>query len=103
MIICIRRNSSNWKFIFVKYLRHYFQTQGKNVLLIATIGPTTLQLSQHACTIHTQFRIHVYGYLYVLPQPSNILQSLKYANVIINDDDYHYVMCNRTTIKTSSK
>jgi len=45
-----------------------------------------LQLSQHAYTIHTQFKIPIHGYLYVLPQPSNILQSLKYANVIIIDE-----------------
>ncbi len=38
------------------------------------------------CTIHTQFRIHVCGYLSVLPQPSNILQSLQFANVIIIDE-----------------
>jgi hypothetical protein len=70
----------------VKYLTHYLQTEGKNVILTTTIGAATLQLSQHACTIHTQFGIHVHGYLFVLPQPSNILQSLKYANVIIIDE-----------------
>jgi hypothetical protein len=37
--------------------------------------------------IYTQFRIHVHGYLSVLPQPSNILQSLKYENVIIIDEN----------------
>jgi len=30
-------------------------------------------------------RIPIHDYLYVLPQPSNLLQSLKYANVIIID------------------
>ncbi len=75
------------KTFFMKYLTHYLQTQGKNVLLTTTtIGTTTLWLSQHACTIYTQFRIHVCGYLSVLPQPSNILQSLKFANVIIIDE-----------------
>jgi len=70
----------------VKYLTRYLQTQGKKLLLIATIGVATLRLSQHACTINTQFKIHVFGYFSVLPQPSNILQSLKYANVIIIDE-----------------
>jgi ABC-type polar amino acid transport system ATPase subunit len=41
------------KTFFVKYITHYFQTQGKNVLLTTiTIGSTTLRLSQHACTIY---------------------------------------------------
>lgn len=73
------------KTFFVKCLTHYLQTQGKNVLLTTT-GTTTLRLSQYACTIYTQFRIHVHGYLSLLPQPSNILQSLKYENVIIIDE-----------------
>jgi hypothetical protein len=36
--------------------------------------------------IYIQFRIRVHGYLSILPQASNILQSLKYANVIIIDE-----------------
>jgi len=77
----------NGKTFFVKYLTHYLQTQCKNVLLTTTtIGTTILRLSQNACTIYTQFRIHVHGYLFVLPQPSNILQSLKYENAIIIDE-----------------
>jgi ABC-type polar amino acid transport system ATPase subunit len=41
------------KTFFVKYLTHYFQTQGKNVLLTTiTIGSKALRLSQHACTIY---------------------------------------------------
>jgi hypothetical protein len=37
-------------------------------------------------SIYTQFRIHVHCYLFVLSQPSNILQSLKYTNIIIIDE-----------------
>jgi hypothetical protein len=68
----------------VKYLTR--QTQGKNLLLPVSIGLATLWLSQHVCIIHTQFRIHAHSCLSVLPQLSNILQSLKYANVIIIDE-----------------
>jgi len=53
----------NGKTLFVKYLTHYLQTQGKTLLLITTIGVATLRLSQHACTINTQFKIHVCGFL----------------------------------------
>jgi len=35
--------------------------------------------------MHAQFRIHVHGYLSILPQPNNILQTLKHANIIIID------------------
>jgi len=47
------------KAFFVKYLTHYLQIQGENVFLTATTKVATLQLSQHVCTIHTQFRIIV--------------------------------------------
>jgi len=43
-------------------------------------------LSQDAYIVHTQFKIHVCRYLFVLLQPSNILQTLKHANVIIIDE-----------------
>ncbi len=57
----------------MKYLTNYFQTQGKNMLLTTTtIEITSLRLSQHACTIYTQFGIYVHGYLSILPQPSNM-------------------------------
>jgi len=69
----------------VTYSTHYLQTQSKNVFL-TTIGVATLRLSQHACTKHTQFKILVHGFFLILPQPSNILQSLKHANVIIMDE-----------------
>jgi hypothetical protein len=62
---------------------HYFQTQNKNLLLTRA---ATLQLSQHACTVHTQFKILIHGYIFVLPQPSDILQTLKYTHVIIIDE-----------------
>jgi len=64
------------KKFFVKYLTLYFQTQGKNVLLTTTTRVVALRLSQHACTIHIQFRIHVRGYLYILSQPSNIFVNI---------------------------
>jgi hypothetical protein len=60
--------------------------QGKNVLLITIIRVVTLSLSQDAYIVHTQFRTHVCGYLFVLLQLSNILQTLKHANVIIIDE-----------------
>jgi type II secretory ATPase GspE/PulE/Tfp pilus assembly ATPase PilB-like protein len=47
------------KTLFVKYLTHYLQTQGKNVFLITTTGASILRLSQHACLINTQFKIQV--------------------------------------------
>ncbi len=71
----------NWK-----YFTHYFQTQNKNLLLITITKVVALRLSQHACTIHTQFKILIHGYIYVLPQLSDILQTLKYAHVIIIDE-----------------
>jgi len=41
------------KTLFVKYLTHYLQTQGKKIVLITTTRITTLRLSQHACPINT--------------------------------------------------
>jgi hypothetical protein len=66
-------------------------------ILIATTKVATLQLSQDACTIHTQFKILICGFLFVffffffffvfvLPQPNDILQTLKYTHVIIIDE-----------------
>jgi hypothetical protein len=50
------------KTFFIKYFTHPLQMQAKNVLLITTTRDTTLRLSQHACTTHTQFRIPLCGY-----------------------------------------
>ncbi len=55
------------KIFFVKYLTQYLQTHGQNVLFTTTTGATTLRLSRHACSINTQSKIHVCGYLFVLP------------------------------------
>jgi hypothetical protein len=65
---------------------HYFQTQNKNLLFTATTKAVTLRLSHYACTIHTQFKILIHGYIYVLPQPGDMLQILKYIHVIIIDE-----------------
>jgi len=51
------------KIFFVKDLTHYLHIQGENIFLIATIRVASLQLSQHVCTIHTQFRINVWTWL----------------------------------------
>jgi hypothetical protein len=58
----LERTPVSGKTFFIKYFTHPLQMQGKNVLLATTTTTTTLQLSQHACTTHTQFRIPLCGY-----------------------------------------
>jgi hypothetical protein len=60
--------------------------QNRNLLLISTTRVVVLWLSQHAYTTHTQCRILVCGNLFVLSQPSQILETLKHAHVIIVDE-----------------
>jgi hypothetical protein len=60
--------------------------QGNFFLLTTIIGAVTLQLSEHACTTHTQFRIPICGYPFTLLEHSNILQTLQNAHVIIIDE-----------------
>jgi hypothetical protein len=88
-------------FFLIKYFTQYLQMKNKNILLIATTSVTNLQLFQHAQTTHTQFRILVRNYLYVLLQPSEILETLECAHVIIIDEMSMMtnVMCNRTLFK----
>jgi hypothetical protein len=57
--------------------------KNKNVLLTATTRIVTLRLSQNTQTKHTQIRVLVCGYLFVLPQSSEVLETQKYAHVII--------------------
>jgi len=86
-------------------MTRYLQMQGKNVFLIITTWTVTLQnLSKYACTMHSQFRMPIHGYLSAFTTTNNILQTLKHANVIIIDVmsviiSIIYVMCNRTTLK----
>jgi hypothetical protein len=60
--------------------------QNKNVLLPSTIRVVALWLSQHGYTTHAQCTILTCGYLFVLSQPSQILETLKHAHVIIVDE-----------------
>jgi hypothetical protein len=60
--------------------------QNKNVLLSSTIRVLALWLSQHAYTIHAQCTILMCGNLSVLSQPSQILETLKHAHVVIVDE-----------------
>jgi hypothetical protein len=60
--------------------------KNKNVFLTAANKAITLWLSQNVQTTHTQFRILVHGHLFILPKPSEILEILKQAHVIIIDE-----------------
>jgi hypothetical protein len=70
----------------VKYLIHQLQLQGKKVLLLATIGATTLPLSPHACTMHSMFKIPIRGYLITIIEQTSTLKMLKQAYLIVIDE-----------------
>jgi hypothetical protein len=70
-------------FFLVKYITQYSQTLGKNVLLTTTMGTPTFHLCSTSTTVHIAFRILVQGYLSILPKPSNVIEKLKIANVVI--------------------
>jgi hypothetical protein len=72
----------------VKYLTHQLQLQGKKVLLLATTRVATLQLSPHACTMHSMFKLPIRGYLTTVIEPSSTLEMLKQANLIVIDEMY---------------
>ncbi len=71
------------KLFFVKYITEHFQTLGKNVLLSTTMGTVAFCLCSTTTTIHIAFRIPLQGYLSILLEPSNVIEKLKIANVII--------------------
>ncbi len=71
------------KLFFVKYITQHFQTLGKNVLLSTTTGTVAFCLCSTTTTIHIAFCIPVQGYLSILLEPSNVIEKLKIANVII--------------------
>jgi hypothetical protein len=59
--------------------------EGKNVLLLVTIGITTFCLSSIATSMDTAFCIATHGYVFVPFEPHNGIQKLKSTNVIIID------------------
>ena len=67
------------KTCFVKYLAQHCQLSQKYVLMCATTGATTLQLSPTASTAHTLFRILSWGYLSPLQEPSTVLERLCFS------------------------
>jgi hypothetical protein len=70
----------------VKYLTHQLQLQGKKVLLLHTTRAVALQLSPHACSMHSMFKIPIKGYLITIIKPSSTLETLKQANLIVIDE-----------------
>jgi hypothetical protein len=54
--------------------------------LTTIVRIASLRLSQNVQTTHTQFKTPMCGYLFVLPQPSEVLETLKYAHVTIIDE-----------------
>ena len=68
--------SGSDKTFFVKYLAQHFQLSHKMVLMCATMGFATLQLSPTASTAHTLFRIPSQGCLSPLQEPSTVLERL---------------------------
>jgi hypothetical protein len=86
MLHILEGTLGNGKKRFIKYFTQYFQMQNKNVWLTSTIRVLALWLSQHVYTTHAQCTILACGNLFVLSQPSQILETLKHAHVIIVDE-----------------
>ncbi len=61
------------KTFVVKYLTHQLELQGKKVLLLDTIGATTLPLSPHAYTLHSIFKTPIRGYLITIIELTSTL------------------------------
>lgn len=64
------------KSLFIKYLTNYLinylTNQGKKVLILAT-SVVVIKLSPTTKIVHAQYKIPIWGYLYILVKPNNTL------------------------------
>ncbi len=70
----------------MKYLTHQLELQGEKVLLLIITRVANLQLSPHACTVNSMFKIPIRGYLIIIIEPSSTLETLKQPNLIVIDE-----------------